>query len=124
MQYSQGVQLRVDRLLHVVLYVTECPPLLLLVWLLLYVDVGAVAGAVSSLQSSFDATVATLRSTQLQLAVDLKAAAGRLLMMLKELTLLKVGGRGVCVWGGVLWPILKEGVGADADDGCVLKGST
>jgi len=31
-----------------------------------------------------------VRSTQLQLAVDLKAAEGRLLMMLKELTLLKV----------------------------------
>lgn len=50
----------------------------------------APAGSVLSLQTAFDATVAALRAAQQQLAVDLKAAEGRLLMMLKELALLKV----------------------------------
>jgi hypothetical protein len=47
-------------------------------------------GAVPALQLSFDVLLAALRSAQLHLAVDLKAAEGRLLMMLKELSLLKV----------------------------------
>jgi hypothetical protein len=54
------------------------------------VSAASAAGAVSALQASFDASLAALRSAQLQLAVDLKAAEGRLLMMLKELSLLKV----------------------------------
>jgi hypothetical protein len=48
------------------------------------------AGSALALQSSFDAAVAVLRAAQQQLAVDLKAAEGRLLMMLKELALLTV----------------------------------
>jgi hypothetical protein len=74
-----------------------------------------VAGAVSSLQSCFNAAVAALRSTQLQLAVDLKAAEGRMLMMLKELALLKVGLGTVCY--GAL-----EAQGVGYEGGGVKKG--
>lgn len=68
-----------------------CLLLLLLLAPVLLLPMGALpVGAILSLQSSFNGCVAGLRSTQLQLAVDLKSAEGRLLMMLKELTLLKV----------------------------------
>jgi hypothetical protein len=62
----------------------------------------AAAGAISSLQTSFDGCVSAARASQLQLLVDLKADEGRLLMMLKELGLLKVGVHGlmeVLIWG-------------------------
>jgi hypothetical protein len=46
--------------------------------------------------------VSAARASQLQLLVDLKAAEGRLLMMLEELGLLKVGVHAlmeVLIWG-------------------------
>lgn len=48
------------------------------------------AGEMAALQSRFDAALATCRATQLDLAVSLKAAEGQLLLMTKELEVLKV----------------------------------
>jgi hypothetical protein len=53
--------------------------------------------AMSGLAGVFDASLASLRSAQLELAVGLKGAEGRLLMILQELGLLKV----CCVWGSM-----------------------
>lgn len=48
------------------------------------------SGALQAMMVTFNASVSELRKIQLQLAVDLKATEGRLLLMLRELSLLKV----------------------------------